>query len=75
MKNVRGISVCYFTLSLELADRGGSVCSFTGLDLAERCVIVLDFIWTDLLEQGVNQCSLSRLSVLVDLGVHDFYFS
>ena len=52
--NVRGVSVCSFTLSLDLADRGGTVCSFTGLDLVECGVIVCPFTFPDLSEQGVN---------------------
>ena len=72
---MHGVGVCYFTLSLDLADCGVTVCYFTGLDLAERGVIVCSFTFTDLSERGVNECFFSRLSVLADLGVHEFFFS
>ena len=71
---MHGVSVCSFTLGLDLADCGVTVCYFTGLDLAERGVIVCSFTFTDLSERGVNECFFSRLSVLADLGVHEFSF-
>ena len=46
--NVCGVSVCSFTLGLDLADRGVTVCSLTSLDLAERGVIVFYFNLPDL---------------------------
>ena len=52
--NMCGISVCSFTLSLCLADCDVTVCSFTGLDLAEFGVIVCSFTLPDILERGVN---------------------
>ena len=72
---MRGVGVCYFTLSLDLSDYGVTACSFIGLDLAELGVIVCTFTWPYLLERGVNECYFSRLSVLADLGVQEFYFS
>ena len=72
---MRGVSVCYLTLSLDPAERGVNVCSFTGLDLAYNGIIVCAFTWPERLERGVNDCSFSRLSVLADLGVHEFFFS
>ena len=57
--NLSVISMCSFTLSLDRVDHGVSVCFFTGLDLA--CdVIVCSFTLPDLLEWGVNECSLSK---------------
>ena len=72
--NVSGVSVYYFTLSVDLADRGVTVCYFTGLDLAELGVIICTFTLPDTLERGVNDCSFLRLLVLEDLGVHKFSF-
>ena len=56
LANVRGVGVCSFTFSLDLAERGVTVCSFTGLDLVERGVIVCALNSPYLLERGANQC-------------------
>ena len=72
--NFFGVSV-YSLTGLDLAEHGVTVCYFTGLNLAECGVILFSFTFLYLLEQDVNKSSLSRLSVHVDLGVHEFSFS
>ena len=54
---MRVVSVCSFTLSLDPADRGVTVCSFTGLEIAECGVFVCELTCPELLEGGVNECS------------------
>ena len=73
--NVRCGSVRSFTFGLDLLYRGVTVCFFTGLELAEHGVNVCSFTFSELLERGVNECYLSKLSVQVNLGVHEFSFS
>ena len=72
--NVRGGSVYSFT-GLDLSNRGVTVCYFTGLKLAECGVIVCSFTLTDLSERGVNECYFLGLSVQADIGVLEFSFS
>ena len=45
------------------------------LDPAETGVIVCSFTLPDLSERGVNECYFLSLLVLVDPGVHEFSFS
>ena len=68
------VSVGYFTLSLDLADRGVTVCSFTALDPAETGVIVCSFTLPDLLERGFNKCPFLGLTVQAKICVHKFSF-
>ena len=71
---MHAVSVCSFTLGLDLAECGITMCYFTGLEIAERGVIMSSFTFPDLLEWGINECSLLRLSVLANIGVHEFSF-
>ena len=52
LANMCGVSVCSFALSLDLLYCCVTVCSFTGVDLAERGVIVCAFTLPEILEQG-----------------------
>ena len=61
-------------MGLDLAEFGITMCYFTGLYLAKRGVIMSSFTFPDLLEWGINERSLSRLSVLANIGVHEFSF-
>ena len=71
---MHGFSVCSFTFSLNLVDRFGTVCYFTGLDLEKRAVIVCGFTLPDVSERGFNNYSFLRLSVLEGLGGNKFSF-
>ena len=48
------------------------MCSFTGLNLAERGVILCSFTLPYLLEWSFNESSFSGFLFQADLGVHEF---